>query len=336
MAPAPYSDLEVAPEHYADQSGLQIPEYSGLHHVATYTPPAIEYKVETPILPQPERKIICGVAARTFWIILTVIAAILVIGAAVGGGIGASLAANNSRKSHDVANSAPSALAQGGAQMTSTGTTSASSSTSASSGSTSSSSSASSGSSTGSHSSSSSRSSSSTSHSSSKGSPSPPSHAQSPGSSSSSSSSKGPITPSPASSPPPQKTTQIVLPTTTLLSDCPSSNDTVYNVNIGGDMSFRKLCGRSYHNGNNGAFSLSQKTTSLNDCINLCAAYNIKDEDSIKSGDKLVCNTVCWRNQNDPAPGECYGYKTSLDTSDVNESQSYDICDSGTWINPSF
>ena len=81
---------------------------------------------------------------------------------------------------------------------------------------------------------------------------------------------------------------------------------------------------------------VNQRTTSLDDCIDLCASYNVQDETQIKSGSKLKCNTVCWRNGNNAYPGECYGYTTTQNTSDVSVAIANLICDTGTWLNPTF
>jgi hypothetical protein len=61
----------------------------------------------------------------------------------------------------------------------------------------------------------------------------------------------GPVTSPPISSPtstPAVTTTQVPGPSTTLLRDCPSSNNTLYSVDIGSVMSFRKVCNLSYRN----------------------------------------------------------------------------------------
>lgn len=81
---------------------------------------------------------------------------------------------------------------------------------------------------------------------------------------------------------------------------------------------------------------VNQRTTSLDDCIDLCASYNVQDETQIKSGSKLKCNTVCWWNGNNAYPGECYGYTTTQNTSDVSVAIANPICDTGTWLNPTF
>ena len=47
------------------------------------------------------------------------------------------------------------------------------------------------------------------------------------------------------------------------------------------------------------------QTTTLDDCIGLCAAYDEANKTSIAGGADYVCNAVCWRNGfvNDDYPG---------------------------------
>jgi hypothetical protein len=54
-------------------------------------------KLDKAELPGYPVKRICGLAARTFWIVIGIVAFVFVVGAAVGGGVGASLAENHSK-----------------------------------------------------------------------------------------------------------------------------------------------------------------------------------------------------------------------------------------------
>jgi hypothetical protein len=126
-------------------------------------------------------------------------------------------------------------------------------------------------------------------------------------------------------------------PEITLLSDCPSSNNTLYTVNVGQDMSFRKVCGASYLNALNAGDVVNVRTLSLDDCIVECATYNIQNKTEIAAGQSNVCNAVCWRNTftNDEFPGQCFGFTTQNSSSNfVVKSES--ICDSAAWIDQDF
>ncbi|KAF2023314.1 hypothetical protein EK21DRAFT_105377 [Setomelanomma holmii] len=108
-------------------------------------------------------------------------------------------------------------------------------------------------------------------------------------------------------------TTSIVGPTSTLLRDCPSSNYTLYDVTLGSTtMSFRKACGISFLNVNGIDNAFGTPVASLNDCINMCAAYNINNKTEIQAGSSRICNSVCWRNTfdkiNDWPGGMCFGF----------------------------
>jgi hypothetical protein len=148
--------------------------------------------------------------------------------------------------------------------------------------------------------------------------------------------STGPITSSPTSTPA-LTVTQVPGPSTTLLRDCPSSNNTLYSIDIGSVMSFRKLCNLSYQNALNGSAMVNEPTTSLDDCIDLCAAYNAQNMNQIATGTDSVCNAVCWRNTfvNDEFPGQCFGY-TTQNSSNAFIVNSEAICDSAAWINQTF
>ncbi|KUJ11646.1 uncharacterized protein LY89DRAFT_710127 [Mollisia scopiformis] len=122
-------------------------------------------------------------------------------------------------------------------------------------------------------------------------------------------------------------------PEYTLLSDCPSSNNTFYTVNVGQEMSFRKICGAAYLNAINGGDVVNVRTLSLDDCIVECATYNFQNKTAIAAGNNNVCNSVCWRNTftNDDFPGQCFGF-TTQNSSSTFVVQNETICDSAAWI----
>jgi hypothetical protein len=155
-----------------------------------------------------------------------------------------------------------------------------------------------------------------------------------------------PISSSPSSSPS-SPTNAVALSTSTitggspeytLLSDCPSSNNTLYTINVGGqDMSFRKVCGASYLNAINGGDVVNLRTLSLDDCVVECATYNFENKTAIAAGQNNVCNAVCWRNTftNDDFPGQCFGFTTQNSSSSF-VVKSETICDSAAWIDQHF
>lgn len=107
--------------------------------------------------------------------------------------------------------------------------------------------------------------------------------------------------------------TTIVGPTSTIVRDCPSSNDTLYDVTLGNTkMSFRKECGISIVGTGVNQNAVVKVVSSLDECIDLCAAYNINNRTRIAAGTDKVCNTVCWRNTfdkiNDWPGGMCFGF----------------------------
>jgi hypothetical protein len=134
-------------------------------------------------------------------------------------------------------------------------------------------------------------------------------------------------------------TTQVVGPSATLLRDCPSSNNTVYDVSFDSSRyTFRKFCNLSLLNSNHIANAINTPTKSLDDCINLCATYNMQNKTEIGHGTSIICNAVCWRNTFDPSddfPGECFGYTTqnSSNTFAFQEDARTTICDAAALIN---
>lgn len=121
----------------------------------------------------------------------------------------------------------------------------------------------------------------------------------------------------------------------TLYRDCPSSNDTMYNVEYNSTTyQFRKLCNMQAVIHGDHATYVNQATSTLNDCINLCAAYN-ENNVTNASGNK-VCSSVCWRNGfvNDDWPGQCFGYAGNNDSYSGGFNLQVDVtCDSAVWIN---
>lgn len=138
-------------------------------------------------------------------------------------------------------------------------------------------------------------------------------------------------------------TTQVLSPTQTLYRDCPSSNDTVYNALGSSAYQFRKICNRSYKQPPTNVVNV--KAASLDECIDLCVAYNVSNKSAIASGASPLCNSVCWRNNSggkdgggDPNwPGQCFG-STTLNVTGSGGFQYNDesVCDSGAWINQNF
>lgn len=129
-------------------------------------------------------------------------------------------------------------------------------------------------------------------------------------------------------------TTTLVGPTQTLLRDCPSSDNSLYEVSFGSDQfRFRKMC--SVKLAGSGDIVVNIPTASLDDCINRCANYDNANRTQIASGSGAVCNAVCWRHSlSSDWPGQCFGFSTqnsstggfSIDTSGTE-------CDSAGWIN---
>ena len=141
-------------------------------------------------------------------------------------------------------------------------------------------------------------------------------------------------------------TTTIIAASATLLRDCDSSNNSIYSTTLGDtSFSFRKLCSNSFTNVNGIDSVVGKQVNTLNDCINLCATYNVANKTQIQSGQNRICNTVCWRNTGDPindaAPGFCFGFTTQNIT--INGQTEFKInspaetrCDSAGLMNQDF
>jgi hypothetical protein len=134
-------------------------------------------------------------------------------------------------------------------------------------------------------------------------------------------------------------TTSIVGPSSTLLRDCPSSNSTLYDVTLGETtMSFRKACSNSFVNANGIDNAFGRPVASLNECINLCAAYNVNNKTQIQRGSSRICNAVCWRNTfdkiNDWPGGMCFGFASQNSSGSFRyKTPDETRCDSAALIN---
>ncbi|TVY39382.1 hypothetical protein LSUB1_G004333 [Lachnellula subtilissima] len=259
------SDLQVVPgfglEHHY-HVGLEV---DTTKHNPTESHSNSEKQAYNSAIPYNRR--LCGLAPRNFWII-AVVGTIVMIGAAVGGGVGGSLAS----KSNSTAES-PATVAESSVQPLTTSTASIVQSTDS-------------------------------------------------------------TTPS-LTSTVALTTTQITGPSYTLLRDCPSSNNTLYGISLGStNMNFRKVCGKTYLNTlSSSQNAVNQKSSSLDNCINLCATYNVQNASAIASGQNNVCNAVCWRNSlaNDDFPGQCFGFTTQNSSSAFVVSDEAK-CDSAAWV----
>jgi hypothetical protein len=114
-----------------------------------------------------------------------------------------------------------------------------------------------------------------------------------------------------------------------------STNDTFYDVEYSSmTYKFRKFCNMQAVINGGHATCVNQATSTLNDCINICAAYN--KNNVTKSTGKDVCSSVCWRNgfNNDDWPGQCFGYAGKNDSYSESFNLQADVtCDSAIWIN---
>ncbi|MCJ1472947.1 hypothetical protein MMC13_001596 [Lambiella insularis] len=143
-------------------------------------------------------------------------------------------------------------------------------------------------------------------------------------------------TPTPTTSSAPSLTTStIVSATQTLLRDCPSSNDTIYTVTLGtAQQNFVKNCSMVWVADKTTSDNfIVQQTVSLDDCVQLCAQFNINDHVS-SAGEPQTCNSVCWRNGfvGDDSPGMCFGYAVPIQNG-VAPTEDDRRCDSALWIN---
>lgn len=159
-----------------------------------------------------------------------------------------------------------------------------------------------------------------------------------------SSSSNAPVndtnpSPTPTYSTPSLTTTPVIGPSATLLRDCPSSNGTFLKISPSpsNPMTFLKLCSTTFTNANsdpNTQNVVRTETTSLDDCIGLCGAYNEANKEGVNNGSENACNAVCWRNGfvGDDFPGTCFGFLTSNGTSGEWSTVSEGECDGAGWV----
>ncbi|KAH7316817.1 hypothetical protein B0I35DRAFT_409965 [Stachybotrys elegans] len=82
-------------------------------------------------------------------------------------------------------------------------------------------------------------------------------------------------------------------PPVSSLENCPSSDDTLYDVPYQEDegpppLTFRKFCNSGLCHVLNGDDVVNEPTRSLNDCIRTCADYNISNRTDISSGNTPV------------------------------------------------
>jgi hypothetical protein len=121
----------------------------------------------------------------------------------------------------------------------------------------------------------------------------------------------------------------------TLYRDCPSSNNSLYSVQYSSTTyEFRKLCNMQFINpGVQNVDWVNQPTSNLNDCVNLCTAWN--ENNVTKSNADQVCSAVCWRYgfNNDDLPGYCFGFTLNNSSTGSFDVQSDPLCDSAAWIN---
>ncbi|OKP10092.1 hypothetical protein PENSUB_4557 [Penicillium subrubescens] len=78
---------------------------------------------------------------------------------------------------------------------------------------------------------------------------------------------------------------------------------------------------------------VNQAASTLNEWINLCAAYN--ENNVTKSTGENVCSSVCWRNGfvNNDWPGQYFGYAGGNKSYSAGFNLQADItCDSAIWI----
>ncbi|ORY17430.1 hypothetical protein BCR34DRAFT_596905 [Clohesyomyces aquaticus] len=154
-------------------------------------------------------------------------------------------------------------------------------------------------------------------------------------------------TPSPATTTPSFtiSTTTLIGPSATLIRDCPSANDTIYDITYGSapPMSFRKICNANFRTVKRpagvGDNSVNAHTNSLNECIDLCASYDTRNKTRITQGKDFVCNAVCWINSlAEKQPGQCFGFTTKNDTGGFTLDMTPDVvkCDTAAWINQGY
>jgi hypothetical protein len=121
---------------------------------------------------------------------------------------------------------------------------------------------------------------------------------------------------------------------TTLYHDCPASNNSLYSIEYSSTTyAFWKMCNSVFTNLNQGPSRVNVRVSSLNDYVNLCAAWN--ENNITKGNEDQVCSVVCWRYGfiDDDLLGQCFGYTTSNTTGGGFNVQSDNLCDGAAWIN---
>ncbi|MCJ1441590.1 MAG: hypothetical protein MMC23_002079 [Stictis urceolatum] len=96
-------------------------------------------------------------------------------------------------------------------------------------------------------------------------------------------------------------------PTQTFVSDCPSSNNTIYSIKQDGNtLNYHKVCAADIGNDPNKHISIHQTTSSLDECIKLCANPPL----NAQGNGRDPCSGVCWRNAefHNVGVGFCFGF----------------------------
>ncbi|KAK2602129.1 hypothetical protein N8I77_008687 [Diaporthe amygdali] len=260
--PEPVHVSAAGTEYMKTGQWPHVPEshYPGAQNTEEHHPEEHYAEENHPEEPHPEagpqkegtRKRICGLASRTFWVVLSV-TAVAIVGAAVGIGIGVSIA-NRSRSTESLSSSSTSASASSiSTASTSLVTTSPSSSTS-----------------------------------------------------------DTPTTTSAQSTS--VTTTSVVGPSATLYRDCPSSDETLYDITLGDkEYMFRKYCSTTMVA--TGDVLVSKYTADLNTCINQCAEYNYNNSTEIAAGANACAqDSFKWQREPEVKALACNGYPYTNNT----------------------
>lgn len=80
--------------YYPPHEGLQLSDSGGYAPEVATSFRTVDKFIEAEPPSYPVKRI-CGLAVRTFWIVIGIVALIFLVGAGVGGGVGASLAAKH-------------------------------------------------------------------------------------------------------------------------------------------------------------------------------------------------------------------------------------------------
>lgn len=125
-------------------------------------------------------------------------------------------------------------------------------------------------------------------------------------------------------------------PSQTLYRECPFSDNTVYRALKSDSHQFRRVCNASFRQNHDTV--VAGRVESLNDCIDMCAAFNLDNKANIRAGRTRVCNSVCWRNslQDTDFPGMCFGSTLKNISYMGFPIQEETRCDSAAWMNEHF